>query len=122
MMIGVYFYATISAYFLGVPAFDLAILSALLGGFTLSGGFIIRRLETKVNTLLRRTGILYFLATVAFIVFGTYTSLDKFITDNQGTTPSLFGILVPASLVIGVAAFTVATGFFMRAIPHLWKK
>ena len=100
--------------------FELAIVSALLGGFVLASGFISRPAD-KLATGLKRVGVLYLVATIAFVVFGLYITLDKIATAGDSLS-KLTQVIVPGSLYIGVPAFTWATASLVTLTPQIWGK
>lgn len=100
--------------------FELAIVSALLGGFTLAGGFASRP-APRLATGLRRVGALYIASTIAFVVFGLYITLDKVATPGDALS-KVTQIIVPASFYVGAPAFTWATAWLVTLVPQIWKK
>lgn len=67
--------------------FELATVSALLGGFILTGAFIDRQ-NADNQTRLRRIGVVYLISTIAFVVFGLSVPI-RYSTSCHGDTKSL---------------------------------
>ena len=100
--------------------FELATISALLGGFVFAGGFMSQS-ETRSALGLKRVGALYLASTIAFVVFGFYITLDKIATEGDALSKVTL-VLVPISLYIAVLAFAWATAWLVTLIPQIWRR
>ena len=100
--------------------FEMATVTALLGGFALAGGFSgVARLKDLTFSL-RRIGALYIASTIAFFLFGlfiplTEETLPKILTDQA--VP-----IAVASVYIGAFLLVIATGWILWVIPRVFKE
>jgi hypothetical protein len=93
--------------------FQLATISAVIGGLILTSGFLDREpSKPDLAMSLRRIGVMYLVATLAFVVFGICFPLIG--------VSSYFAWVSVIGMVIG--AFTFAAGSVLLAtkVPQLW--
>ena len=93
--------------------FELATVSALLGGFILTGAFIDRQSGDR-QTRLRRIGVVYMISTIAFVVFG----LSVPVLNDFSFMPYAGAI----GIAVGALCFAMGTVLLVMAIPSLWHK
>lgn len=95
--------------------FDLATVSALLGGLILTSAFLGQD-KLRSSYQLRRTGLLYLIATLLFIVLGISMQLQ--IWDAYSAA---LGIMI-ATTALGTISFSWATVLLVWQVPELWRK
>jgi len=98
------------------PPFELATVSALLGGFTLTGGFS-NACPEDLRLRLRTIGALYLIATIAFILFGLYQPVDKMLKGKE--LAQFLGVIIPLSVYLGAFALTLAITWTLWIIPNI---
>ena len=99
---------------------EMAIVTALLGGITLAGGFIKDGIE-GVNQL-RRIGAIYIFATIAFLVFGFYVTIDGALPGDRDVFMHNYMVWVMGvTLYGGAIAFTLATTWLLVLLPKFFK-
>lgn len=91
--------------------FDLATISAIIGGFILAGAFIDRQ-DPYGQARLRRIGLVYLISTIAFVVL----AMSAPILNDFWLAPYLGA----ASIATGAVFFALGTVLLVREIPRLW--
>ena len=111
------------------PGFELATVSALIGGFILTSAFF-GKASSGLRLKLRRIGVSFLVATLAFVVFAIcFPLIDKlpqelvFCNVNLLVNPTVITVWV-TGISIGVGAASFAEGAVQLAlvIPQLWRK
>jgi len=87
--------------------FDMAGISALIGGFSLTGALVDRAQDN-----LRRVGLTYLVSTIAFVVLG----ISAPILDDFCFMPYLGAV----SIAVGSLFFAMGTARLVMEIPRLW--
>lgn len=92
--------------------FQLAIISSILGGFILTSAFFDRASSgPSLRLELRRIGVLYLIATIAFVVYGICFP----IIDKMPCIPHITAI----GMVVGAMSFAMGTVLLGYEIPRL---
>lgn len=91
--------------------FELATVSALLGGFILTGAFVDSQ-NTERQTKLRRIGVVYLISTIAFVVFG----LSVPVLSDIPFMPYAGAV----AIAVGAMYFAIGTVLLVVEIPKLW--
>lgn len=93
--------------------FQLATISAIIGGFILTSAFVDKEPQNSDLRLnLKHIGILYLIGTIAFVVFGIYFQIIEM---------SHWFIYVSAiSMVAGALSFAMGTVLLALQMPRLW--
>jgi hypothetical protein len=91
--------------------FELATISAIVGGFILASGFMDRQTPDR-QTRLRRIGIIYLISTISFVVLG----ITAPILNDFCFVPYLGAV----SIAIGAMFFAMGTVLLVREMPRLW--
>jgi hypothetical protein len=93
--------------------FQLATISAVIGGLVLTSGFLDRESSKPDLALsLRRVGVVYLIATLAFVVFGVCFPLIDV---------SFYFVLVSLiGMVIGAFCFAAGSVLLAMKVPQLW--
>jgi len=93
--------------------FQLATISAVIGGLILAGGMLGRGQPHPDSQLrLRRIGTLYLVATLAFVVFGICHPL-------MGVS-GVFVFAAAAGMSVGALAFGMGSVLLATEVPRLW--
>jgi len=100
--------------------FELAKISALLGGFALTGGFSGITTHDILKFRLRRIGALYIVSTIFFVLFGLYQPLDK--SDAAESLKNILKIVIPLAFYGGLIFFLMATLSFSLIIRRLFRE
>lgn len=93
--------------------FQLATISAVVGGLVLTSGFLNREPSKPDLALsLRRIGVVYLIATLAFVVFGICFPLID--------VGSYFMVVSLIGIVIGAVSFALGSVLLAIRVPQLW--
>jgi hypothetical protein len=93
--------------------FQLATISAVIGGLILTSGFLDREpSKPDLAMSLRRVGVMYLVATLAFVVFGICFTLIG--VSSYFMWVSLIG------MVIGAFSFAIGSVLLAAKVPQLW--
>jgi hypothetical protein len=93
--------------------FQLATISAVIGGLILTSGFLNRESSKPDLALsLRRIGVMYLVATLAFVVFGICFPLID--------VSPYFAWVSVIGMVIGAFSFAVGSVLLAAKVPQLW--
>jgi len=103
------------------PSFEMATLSALLGGFVLTGGFLSGS-SNALGMSLRRVGTLYLASTVSFAILGLFLPILKVIGDADSIGDYIVVWVTGISMVVGMIFFATATTWLIRILPEIWSK
>jgi len=103
-----------------LPIFELAKISAILGGLVLAGGFFTTSPQ-ELKFKMRRIGALYLLATIAFVILGLALPIFAPLTEEMSYYLFFF-ILVIGSLIVSAVAFALATSGLTVLIPKFLRK
>ncbi len=98
------------------PSFELAIISAIIGGFALSSGF----LEQASSSLWRQIkfiGVLYLGAAIAFTVFALVVPMARI--ETSGIAYWIIFLANLISMFAAIAFFTLATACLIAKLPKL---
>lgn len=99
-------------------AFELATITALLGGFALTGGFSTHPKLVRLTFALRKTGALYIISTISFVGFGLFYPLGE----ASAPAPNFATWLAICGYALGGLTFTFANWLFMLQIPKIFKE
>ena len=94
----------------GGVGFELATISSILGGLILAVGFADKSSD-QLQTKLRRIGVFYLMATVAFVAYQLWFPL----IDIWAVT-----WVVGFAMVVGALSFSIATLQLVFTLPELW--
>lgn len=119
-LFGLVFYIILRATKPDYQLFELATLSALLGGFVLASGFIGQN-NNNLRLNLRRIGALYLVSAIAFILFGLYIPVDAMPDKSEGLI-RILKILMPTSFYVGALTFTGATSWLLLLLPTFFRR
>lgn len=120
-LVAVLFAAAILAYIIqtnfgkdGAPmGFQLATISAVIGGLVLTSGFLNRGSSKPDLALsLRRIGVIYLMATLAFVVFGICFPLIGV------ACPFVYASAI--GMAVGALCFAMGSVLLAIKIPQLW--
>ena len=100
----------------GTPSFELAIISAVLGGFALSGGFL-EQASSGLKRHIRRIGVLYLGAAIFFTVFALVIPMAK--VETVGVAYWVVFLANLISMFFAVLFFTLATALLIAKLPKL---
>jgi len=93
--------------------FQLATISAIVGGLILASAFFDKASsDSGLRLNLRRIGVIYLVATIAFVVFGICFPI-------MDTLPYITYVTA-VSMVAGAMSFAMGTVLLVREIPRLW--
>lgn len=99
----------------GSSGFELATISAVIGGLILASGFL-EKASNQLQFSLRRIGVLYLIATIFFIVYEiSFPLIDNPLIDN----PIAIWV-VGISIASGALAFARATVLLVLVLRELW--
>lgn len=117
LAIGISLYIVLSYTEGRVVGFELATISAIVGGLLLASGSISKDSRlSKFQGDIRRTGILYLAATISFVFIGLFLPLLKI----PGIAEWLGFVVVTIVLVPSLCFFGWATGDLVILLPQLW--
>ncbi|OGN92221.1 MAG: hypothetical protein A2Z75_04395 [Chloroflexi bacterium RBG_13_50_10] len=117
MTIGISLYIILSYTEGRVVGFELATISAVVGGLLLASGSIGKNSQLSIlEGDIRRTGVLYLAATISFIFIGLFLPLLKI----PGIGEWLGFAVVTIVLVPALVFFGWATGDLVILLPQLW--
>lgn len=92
--------------------FELATISSILGGFALASGFL-DRAPTRLKTKLRRIGVAFLVATIAFAVYQIcFPSIEYTVAQY----------VTAAGISVGAVSFAIGTFLLARVISGLWSQ
>jgi F0F1-type ATP synthase alpha subunit len=117
---GFFLYVVLNYETLQAQSFELAKVSALLGGFALTGGFSGIKTHDILKFRLRRIGTLFIVSTIFFVVFGLYQPLDQ--PDSVESLKNILKIVIPISFYGGVIFFLIATSLLFTIIPRIFRE
>ena len=102
------------------PGFELAIVSAIIGGLLFSGRFSgMASEDAELVKKVRQIGILYLVATIAFVFLALFLQLAK--VEFESIIANWTVILVNiVSMSVSVISFSWATAELAYIIPKLW--
>ncbi len=112
----------IIAYYFGKaepPGFELATISAIIGGFILTSAGLTS--YAVIQDRMKRTALFYLIGTIAFVVFGLFFP----IVDTVQNIPIYYEIVLyttAVSIGIGALSFSLGTVWLTFLIPKLWKE
>jgi hypothetical protein len=101
------------------PGFELATISAIIGGFILASAGLAS--YAAIQDRMRRTAFSYLIATVAFVVFALFFP----VVDKLQNLPIYYNfvlITIAVSMGIGAVSFSVGTVWLAFLIPHFWRE
>lgn len=118
--IGVFFYIFLRITKTDASPIEMATVTAVLAGITLAGGYV----QGGINGMsfhLRRIGALYLVATISFLVFGFYVTIDGSLpSDRDPVTYWYILIVMGVTLYGGAITFAVATGWLALLIRRFF--
>lgn len=100
------------------PGFELAIISAIIGGFILASAGLTS--YAVVQDRMKRTGLFYLIATIAFLVFGLFFP----IVDKVENIPIYYEIVLyttAVSIGVGAVSFSLGTVSIALPLPKIWR-
>jgi hypothetical protein len=104
------------------PGFELATISGVIGGLLFSGAFIGGASQTsELQREVKRTGILYLVATIGFIFLALFWPMLKLEFTNIVAKWTVI-IVIFLSLIASITPFAWATAKLVTLVPKLWKK
>jgi hypothetical protein len=93
--------------------FQLATISAVIGGLVLASGFLNKGSSKPDLALsLRRIGVMYLVATLAFVVFGICFPLIEV------ARPFIYASAI--GMVVGALSFAMGSVLLAIKVPQLW--
>ena len=93
--------------------FELATISAVIGGLVLTSGFLDKGASKPDLALsLRRIGTMYLVATLAFVVFGICSPLME--------VSSYFMYASAIGIAVGALSFAMGSVLLAIKVPQLW--
>jgi membrane associated rhomboid family serine protease len=99
------------------PGFELATISAIIGGLILASAGLASYAEAQDR--MKRTALFYLIATIAFVVFGLFFPIaDKF--QNVPIYYDFILKITAISIGIGAVSFSIGTVWLAFLIPKLW--
>ena len=112
----------IATYYFGKaepPGFQLATISAIIGGFILASAGLSS--YDAVRDKMRRIAVFYLIATIAFVVFALFFPImDKF--QNMPIYYDFVVKTTAVSIVIGAVSFSIGTVWLALLIPKFWRE
>jgi hypothetical protein len=101
------------------PSFELAIISAIIGGFALSSGFL-EKVSSGLQLTIRRIGTFYLGAAIAFVVFALVMPMAKL--ETEGITYWVVFLATSISMLAAIGFFAYATGFLIAKFPAIFRE
>ena len=101
------------------PGFELATISAIIGGLILASAGLTS--YVVVQDRMKHTALFYLIATIAFVVFGLFFP----IADKVENIPVYYEIVLyttAVSIGIGALSFSLGTVWLASLIPKLWRE
>ena len=101
------------------PGFELATISAIIGGLILASAGL--ALYAQVQDRMKRTALFYLIATIAFVVFSLFFP----IADKVENIPVYYEIVLyttAVSIGIGALSFSLGTAWLASLIPKFWRE
>ncbi len=101
------------------PGFELATISAIIGGFILASAGLSS--YDSVRDRMKSTASFYLIATIAFVVFGLFFP----IADKLWDVPIYYDfvlIITAVSIGIGALSFSLGTVWLAFLIPKFWRE
>ena len=115
--VGVYFVYTIANIAKGEsPSFELAVISAVLGGFALSSGFV-DEASSMLKRSIRRVGVLYLGSAIFFTVFTLVIPMAK--VETTGAAYWIVFLTNVISMFFAMLFFSYATALLIAKLPKL---
>ena len=103
------------------PGFELATISGVIGGLLFSGAFISGTSQnSELQGEVKRTGILYLVATIGFIFLALFWPMLKLEFTNIVAKWTVI-IVIFLSLLASITPFAWATAKLAALVPKLWK-
>lgn len=115
---GTFGYVIANVFGLDIPAFEIAVVAALLGGFLLANRFT-ENTNQNQRTNTRRIGLLYFISAISFVLFELYSPIFNIATPDQigyGFVIAVVVVLITVAMVV----FSIATAWILIILPRLW--
>lgn len=101
------------------PGFELAIVSAIIGGLLFSGGFAgTASRYSELQGKVKRIGLLYLVATIGFIFLALFVPMAKL--EIQGIAYWTVFLVIVLSMLTSVLSFAWATAELVKLLPRLW--
>ena len=101
-----------------LDVFGLATVSGVLGGFAWAAGALGKKYGEKIERYLITAGTLYFLATIAFVIFGLYQPVGQ---ANLESWKTILSWVLPISFYVGGIALALAMILSLSSIAVvLW--
>lgn len=101
------------------PTFELAIVSAVIGGFALSGGFL-DKASAGLQRNIKCIGALYLGAAIAFIVFALVIPMAAIVTSGAAYWIVYLANLI--SMFVAMLFFALATGWLIAKLPKIFQE
>ncbi len=101
------------------PSFEFALVSAVMGGFALSDGFL-KDASSRLRRNVKCIGSFYLGAAIAFITFGLVLPVLKM--ETSGITYWIVFLSGMTSMFSGIAFFVFASGFLIAELPTILKE
>ena len=101
------------------PGFELATISAIIGGLILASAGLSS--YAVVQDRMKRTASFYLIATIAFVVFGLFFP----IADKVQSVPVYYNFVLTITAVsigIGAISFSLGTVWLAFLIPKFWRE
>ena len=101
------------------PGFELATISAIIGGLILASAGL--ALYAQVQDRMKRTALFYLIATIAFVVFSLFFP----IADKVQSVPIYYDFVLKITAVsigIGALSFSLGTVWLAFLIPKFWRE
>lgn len=115
--VAVYFVYTVANIAEGEsPSFELAVISAVLGGFALSGGFV-DKASSILKRSIRRVGVLYLGSAIFFTVFTLVIPAAK--VETTGAAYWIVFLTNVISMFFAMIFFSWATALLIAKFPKL---
>ena len=100
------------------PGFELATISAIIGGFILASAGLAT--YAPVQDRMKRIGLSYLIATIAFLVFALFFG----ILDSIEDIPIYYQIVLYSSAVsigVGAVSFSLGTVWIALSLSNFWR-
>ena len=101
------------------PGFELATISAIIGGLILASAGLTS--YAVIQERMKRTAVFYLIATIAFVVFGLFFP----IADKLQNVPIYYDFVLKITAVsigIGAMSFSLGTVWLAFLIPKFWRE
>ena len=101
------------------PGFELATISAIIGGFIHASAGLASYAE--VQDKMKRTALFYLIATIAFVVFALFfPTMDKL--QNMPIYYDFVVKTTAVSICVGAVSFAIGTVLLALLIPKFWRE